>query len=304
MNRGCPGPSYPPVVLVPAEPELSSGDRRALAKAVRQFNHGRFFACHETLEGVWARLRGPSRDFFQALIQVSVGFHHLERGNRTGALRTFSKALLRFEAYPAHYLGFDVAAARARLRASPTGAPPIWRLDDLAPDKEGPEIMTRDELIDHFKMTRHPEGGAFVETYRSHLVIEAPGLPGPRPVSTAIYFLLGRGEFSAFHRIRSDEMWHFYLGGPLRIVEIDPSGRSRETTLGREIDKGQSPTHVVEAGNWFASFPAPGSEFSFAGCTVAPGFDFQDFELADRRELSGRFPEHAALIETLTRGRF
>lgn len=163
--------------------------------------------------------------------------------------------------------------------------------------------MTRDQLVDHFKMIRHPEGGAFVENYRSDLEVSAPGFSGPRRASTGIYFLLGEGEFSAFHRIRSDEMWHFYLGGPLLIVEIDRGGRLRETTLGRDITNGQTLTHVVAAGNWFASCPARGSEFSLVGCTVAPGFDFADFELADRAQLTRRFPEHAAIIARLTRAR-
>jgi predicted cupin superfamily sugar epimerase len=162
--------------------------------------------------------------------------------------------------------------------------------------------MNRDELIDHFKMTRHPEGGAFAENYRSELEVSAALFEEPRRASTGIYFLLGQGEFSAFHRIKSDEMWHFYLGGPLRIVEMDPAGRLQETTLGRDIHQGQSLTHVVKAGRWFASHPAPESDFSFVGCTVAPGFDFQDFELADRLELSSLFPEHEATIARLTRG--
>ena len=102
-----------------------------MARAVAQFNRGRYFECHETLEEVWKTIRGPSRDFFQALIQVSVGFHHLARGNRAGALRTFSKALARFEAYPPRYFGFDVDAERAPLRAPPTDRP-TWRFDDLA----------------------------------------------------------------------------------------------------------------------------------------------------------------------------
>jgi predicted cupin superfamily sugar epimerase len=161
--------------------------------------------------------------------------------------------------------------------------------------------MTRGELIAHFKMTPHPEGGAFVQNYRSGLEVSAAGFPGPRPASTGIYFLLGRGEFSAFHRIRSDEMWHFYLGGALHIVEIDPAGQFHETTLGRDIHEGQFLTHVVRAGNWFASHPAPGSEISLVGCTVAPGFDFQDFELADRQTLVRRFPEHERIIVKLTR---
>lgn len=152
-------------------------------------------------------------------------------------------------------------------------------------------------------MTRHPEGGAFVEIYRSDLEVSAKGFVGPRRASTSIYFLLGRGEFSAFHRIKSDEMWHFYLGGPLRIVEIDHAGRLHETILGCDIPAGQSPTHLVRAGNWFASCPAPESDFSLVGCTVAPGFDFQDFDLADRRDLARRFPEHAAAIAELTAAR-
>ena len=123
-----------------AEPELTSEQRLAFDGAVDQFNRGRFFDCHETLEGVWVRLRGPSRDFFQALIQVSVGFHHLGRGNRVGALRTFAKARDRFEAYPARYLGFNVAGERARLEAlrealeagtsEHRNPAPIWRFDN------------------------------------------------------------------------------------------------------------------------------------------------------------------------------
>ena len=131
---------YPPMVLVHFEPELTRDHLVALEQAVRQFNRGRFFDCHETLEGVWLRLRGPSRDFFQALIQVSVGFHHLVRGNHVGALRTFVKARDRFEAYPARYFGFDVAGERARLEllrgALEAGTfehrdrAPIWRFDN------------------------------------------------------------------------------------------------------------------------------------------------------------------------------
>jgi len=97
------------------EPELTSEQRDALAIGVAQFNQGLYFECHETLEDVWRVFKGPSRDFFQALIQVSVGFHHLERGNQLGALRTFARALGRFEPYPAHYLGFDVAEERNRI---------------------------------------------------------------------------------------------------------------------------------------------------------------------------------------------
>jgi predicted cupin superfamily sugar epimerase len=161
--------------------------------------------------------------------------------------------------------------------------------------------LTVEALIDRFRMTRHPEGGAFAEIHRSPLPVSAKGFDGLRAASTGIYFLLGRGEFSAFHRIKSDEMWHFYLGGALLIVEIDEGGELQETTLGRDLEAGESLTHVVKAGRWFASCPAPASEFSLVGCTVAPGFDFQDFELADREVLTARFPQHAGLIRRLTR---
>lgn len=150
-------------------------------------------------------------------------------------------------------------------------------------------------------MTAHPEGGAFVETYRSDVSVTADGFSGARSASTSIYFLLGRGEFSGFHRIKSDEAWHFYLGGPLRIVEIDDAGGLLETTLGQDIVAVQLLSYVVKAGNWFASYPEADSDFSLVGCTVAPGFDFQDFELAERAALIARFPQHAAVIERLTR---
>lgn len=135
------GPAYPSGVPVPAEPELTYDERLAVARATSQFNHGLYFECHETLEPIWGRLLGPSRDFFQALIQVSAGFHHLGRGNRAGALGTFTRALGRLESYPARYFGFDLAGERARLqdltnalRAEEFQAParpPIWRFDDL-----------------------------------------------------------------------------------------------------------------------------------------------------------------------------
>lgn len=134
------------IVVAPEEPELSDDERRAVARAAAQFNRGLYFECHETLEGVWVRLRGPSRDFFQALIQVSVGFHHLGRGNRKGALGTLTRAVGRFEAYPDRYLGFDVAAERMRLRSLLSALqaqtdpaldrPPVWRFDDLSEVEE------------------------------------------------------------------------------------------------------------------------------------------------------------------------
>ncbi len=133
----------------PAEPELTSDQRLALARGVAQFNRGRYFECHETLEEMWSALRVPSRDFFQGLIQVSVGFLHLDRGNRAGALRTLTRAMGRFERYPARYCGFDLAAERARLQALLTALGdedaavpeprPAWRFEDLPPARGGQE---------------------------------------------------------------------------------------------------------------------------------------------------------------------
>jgi predicted metal-dependent hydrolase len=99
------------------EPDLTAEERAALDKGVAEFNAGLYFECHDTLEDLWAGLRGPSRDFFQGLIQVSVAFHHLTSGNRAGAESMLHRALKRFEKYPDLYFGFDLAAHRAELRA-------------------------------------------------------------------------------------------------------------------------------------------------------------------------------------------
>lgn len=159
--------------------------------------------------------------------------------------------------------------------------------------------------IEKLQLTQHIEGGAFREVYRSGLVLPRQALPlffqGDRSASTSIYFLLGEGEFSAFHRIASDELWHFYYGDPLHIYEIGHNGRLVIHRLGSDPEKGETFQAVVKAGSWFASAPAPGSEYGLAGCTVAPGFDFADFELADRETLAGQYPEHAELIRALTR---
>ena len=159
--------------------------------------------------------------------------------------------------------------------------------------------------IKKLQLTQHVEGGAFRETYRSELTIPRTILPlffqGDRNASTSIYFLLASGQFSAFHRIASDEVWHFYFGDPLLVHEIGHNGRLITHLLGTNPEKGESFQTVVKAGSWFASVPAPGSEYALVGCTVAPGFDFADFELADRVTLSQQYPEHAALIQELTR---
>ncbi len=166
-----------------------------------------------------------------------------------------------------------------------------------------------EEIVQALALAPHPEGGFYRETYRAPLTLPHPSIAsthgGDRSACTAIYFLVPRGSFSALHRIASDEVWHFYAGAPLEIVEIAPDGVLRGTTLGDDLVHGERPQHVVPRGAWFGSRVREGSDargnFALVGCTVAPGFDFADFELAARDELSARFPEHAALIAALTR---
>jgi uncharacterized protein len=159
--------------------------------------------------------------------------------------------------------------------------------------------------IDKLNLIAHPEGGYYRETYRSELSIAKEALPsqfaGPRLVSTAIYFLLDGENFSAFHRLRSDELWHFYSGSPITVHVVEPEGVHSEIQLGDDPDAGQVLQAVVKAGRWFASGVRDPKWFGLAGCTVAPGFDFADFELGKRAELVGLYPQHRKLIESLTR---
>lgn len=162
---------------------------------------------------------------------------------------------------------------------------------------------TADYWIENLALIRHPEGGWFAETYRCGESIPAAALPGrfhgPRSFSTAIYFLLERGEFSALHRIKSDEIWHFYAGAPLAVQVITPAGEQQEILLGRDLVHGHSLQAVVSAGCWFGAETL--GAFSLVGCTVAPGFDFSDFEMAGLVGLTGLFPQHGPLIDRLTR---
>jgi hypothetical protein len=155
-------------------------------------------------------------------------------------------------------------------------------------------------LVDSLGLAPHPEGGFYRETFRATLSLD--GLPhgAPRAASTAIYFLLPSGTFSAFHRVASDEVWHHYDGEPLDLHTIDPNGTHTLTRLGRDLAGGQLPQHVVLAGTWQAASPV-GEGYALCGCTVAPGFDFADFEMPNRAELLARFPMHRAIIESLTR---
>jgi len=159
--------------------------------------------------------------------------------------------------------------------------------------------------IKHLQLIQHIEGGWYNEVYRSEFILQKDQLPGTfndkRNVCTHIYFLLEKHGFSAFHRIKSDALWHFYSGDPLVVYEIERSGELTGHLLGNDIEKGQSPFCVIKAGNWFASNVAADGEYSLVGCTVSPGFDFTDFELAEKNSLTKIYPQHADLISRLAR---
>jgi uncharacterized protein len=155
------------------------------------------------------------------------------------------------------------------------------------------------DIVRLLEMQLHPEGGYYRESYRAPLILS--GLPQGvlRNASTAIYFLLPAGSFSAFHRVRSDEVWHHYDGDPLALHIIDGNGAYEKILLGHNLRAGERPQAVVPADTWQAAEPL-GSTFSLCGCTVAPGFDYADFELAKREEIAAQFPERATIITRFT----
>lgn len=155
------------------------------------------------------------------------------------------------------------------------------------------------DWISKLDLQAHPEGGHYKEVYRSEETITSHALPdrfsGDRSCSTAIYYFLRRGEFSKFHRIKSDEIWHFYAGSPMQIIHIDTDGNIVKRQLGIDIENDTIPQLLVCAGDWFAAQSL--GDYSLVGCTVSPGFDFTDFEMADRKKLISAFPQHQQIIE-------
>ena len=165
-------------------------------------------------------------------------------------------------------------------------------------------MNTKENLIKQLDLQPHPEGGYYKETYRSQGNIAEECLSdaysGSRSHATGIYFLLTSDNFSAFHKINQDEMWHFYDGSPIRLHIISKEGVYSHHTIGRNVMAGEVPQLVVQGGDWFASEVIGEDTYAFTGCTVAPGFDFKDFVLPSSKELIALFPEHRDVIRRLT----
>lgn len=159
-----------------------------------------------------------------------------------------------------------------------------------------------DELVETLGLQPHPEGGFYTEVYRSEGLIETEedGFPDGRHFSTSIYYLLRSEDQSDFHRIKSDEIWHHYEGSPLTIHLISGKGTYRKIHLGKNLADGQKPQQVVPADYWFGVTVDEPDSFVLCGCTVSPGFDFEDFEMADRAALLERYPEYHEIIKQLT----
>ncbi len=165
--------------------------------------------------------------------------------------------------------------------------------------------MKAEEIIDALGMSPHPEeGGYFVETYKCEESISRKALPeryhGKRSFGTAIFYLLTPETFSQLHKLESDEIFHFYLGHPVTMLQLRPDGSSEVLTLGQDIVGGQRLQVVVPGGTWQGSFLDEGGEFALLGCTVAPGFEYADYETGSRGDLLKEYPEQEELILRLT----
>jgi predicted cupin superfamily sugar epimerase len=166
-------------------------------------------------------------------------------------------------------------------------------------------MYTSKELIEKLDLIPHPEGGYYKEEYRSSEKIDEKSLPnrynGNRSFATSIYFLLENDQFSAFHKLRSDEIWHFYSGSPVLIHQININGKYNSKVLGMNISNEEKPQIIISRGNWFGAEIIDKKKYSLVGCTVSPGFDFNDFEIGDREKLLTLFPAHKEIITQLTR---
>ncbi len=160
------------------------------------------------------------------------------------------------------------------------------------------------KIISKLDLKQHPEGGYYKEIYRSNDIIVPPErFEGEkRNACTSIYYMLCDDDYSAWHRIKSDEIWHFYSGSALVIYVIDENGSLSSHTLGNlTCDENAVFQVTIKANQWFAAKVIKENSYSLVGCTVSPGFDFKDFQLGDREALIKQFPSHISIIKQLTR---
>lgn len=161
------------------------------------------------------------------------------------------------------------------------------------------------ELVEILDLQPHPEGGYFKEVYRSKDEIKLEGLPNRYPSArcfgTSIYYLLEGEQFSAFHKIQSDETWHFYLGSSLVLHLINEKGEYSKIILGQNLEEGEQFQFTIPFNTWFAAEVKDKNSFSLVGCTVSPGFEFEDFEMGERSELMKNFPDQKSIVERLSR---
>jgi predicted cupin superfamily sugar epimerase len=151
-------------------------------------------------------------------------------------------------------------------------------------------------LVKKLGLGKHPEGGYFKQTYSSGAVVNVEGYDGPRNIATAIYYLLSGNEFSAFHRIKSDEIWHHYAGGPITLYTISHDGKLSKIKVGKDV-----PQAIIRAGTWFAAALNGKRSYCLLGCTMSPGFDYRDWELGKRDNLIMMYPQYKKIIERYTK---
>ena len=166
--------------------------------------------------------------------------------------------------------------------------------------------MTADDIKKSLGLVPHPrEGGWYIRTYESPEMVDSYAFPdgryaGPRRTGTAIYYLLEPNTFSEMHRLRSDEIFHFYAGDPVEMLQLLPEGTGKVVRLGAKLDRGERPHVVVPRDVWQGSRLAPGGRWALLGCTVSPGFEFEDYEPGDRTRLLALWPDFAGMIRALT----
>lgn len=166
--------------------------------------------------------------------------------------------------------------------------------------------MTADDIKQQLGLIPHPrEGGWFIETWRSNEILAPSSFaegryPGPRRTATAIYYLLEPHTFSEMHRLRSDEVFHHYAGDPVEMLQLASHQEGRRVILGRDLAAGERPQVLVERNIWQGSRLVPGGSWALLGCTVSPGFEYEDYDSGSRSELLAAWPKWAGLITALT----